>query len=75
MLNFGVVHMNAVFFILPGPLQLWGRSGGSVPQTAEIALLCNKDKGEESEVDRGTARAYCMYTFNTKNRSIIRTGG
>ena len=56
MLNFGVVHMNAVFFILPGPLQLWGRSGGSVPQTAETAFLCNKDKGEESEVDRGAAR-------------------
>ena len=48
--------MNAVFFILPGPLQLWGRSGGSVPQTAETAFLCNKDKGEESEVDRGAAR-------------------
>lgn len=23
-----------------------------MPQTAEMALLCNKDKGEESEVDR-----------------------
>jgi hypothetical protein len=53
--EFRVVHTNAVYFTLPAPLQLWGRSGRSVARTADIAPLCNKD---ESKVHRRAARAY-----------------
>ena len=49
-----------MFFTLPAPLQLWGRNGGSVPRTTDIALLCNKDKGE---VYRHAARAYAYSQY------------
>lgn len=69
--EFRVVHTNAVFFTLPGPLQLWGRSGKSVPQTADIALLCNEIKSKVPSLEPA-ARAYAHSEYEHIGLSFIR---